>query len=133
MLNEFNNMVPELYGEASCTYNMHQLHYVANYASLLGPLWTHSAFCTESKNGQLKHMYHGKGSVLQQLLFNIDITQTLQLLHSSLAQHKNMTVMQYLDLQLYILTYMLTYVSENMHISVDLGIQVMQQTKKELY
>ena len=44
-------------------------------------------------------MYHGKGNVLQQLLFNIDITQTLQLLHSSLAQHENMTVMQYLDLK----------------------------------
>ena len=94
MLNEFYNMVPELYGKASCTYNMHQLYHVANYVKLLGPLWTHSAFCTESKNGQLKHMYHGKGSVLEQLLFNIDIPQTLQLLHSSLAQHENMTVMQ---------------------------------------
>ena len=99
MLSDFYGMVPELYGEATCTYNMHQLYHVASYVRLLGPLWTHSAFCTESKNGQLKHMYHGKGSILEQLLFNIDITQTLQLLHSSLTQHENMTVMQYLDFQ----------------------------------
>ena len=98
MLNEFYDMVPDLYGDKTCTYNMHQLNHVANYVRLLGPLWTHSAFCTESKNGLLKHMYHGKGNVLEQLVFNIDITQTLQFLHSSLAQHENMTVMHYLNL-----------------------------------
>ena len=38
MLNEFYNIVTELYGEATCTYNMHQLYHIANYVKLLGPL-----------------------------------------------------------------------------------------------
>ena len=41
------------------------------------------------------HM-HGKGSIL---LFNIDITLTLQLLHLYLAHHEFMTMMQYLHFQ----------------------------------
>ena len=44
------------------------------------------------------HMYHGKGNILEQLIFNIDITQTLQLLHSSLTHHESMTVMNYLSM-----------------------------------
>lgn len=67
MLNEFYDMVvPDLYGDITCTYNMHQLYHVAHYVNLLGPLWTQSAFCTESKNGLLKHMYHGIGNILEQ-------------------------------------------------------------------
>ena len=91
MLNDFYRMVPELFGEATCTYNMHPLYHVVSYVRLLGPL---SAFCTNSKNGQLKHMYHGIGSVLEQLLLTLILHDTT-IVTLSMTQHENMTVMQY--------------------------------------
>ena len=97
MLNEFYLMMPELYGESSCTSNVHSLSHLAMYVRQLGPLWSYSAFCTESKNGQLKHLYHGRGNIVDQLIFNTDIELTLQLLHKLLKQHENETTLQYLD------------------------------------
>ena len=47
-----------------------------------GPLWTQSTFAFESKNGHLKQLSHGKSSFYQQMLFNIDVSQTLQLIQS---------------------------------------------------
>ena len=48
MLTDFYCLVPELYGESSCTHNM---------LRLWRPLWTHSAFGFENKNGCLKHIF----------------------------------------------------------------------------
>ena len=43
--NEFYEMVPDLYGDKTCTYIMHQLNHVANYVRLLGHTgnWTELA------------------------------------------------------------------------------------------
>ena len=79
MLNDFYLLVPELYGESACTHNVHLLSHLCKYVRLWGPLWTHSLFGCENKNGQLKRMFHGKASIFQQLLFNVDISLTLQL------------------------------------------------------
>ncbi len=46
---------------------------------LWGPLWTHSLFGFENKNGHLKHLFHGKSQIANQLLFNVDVSYTLQL------------------------------------------------------
>lgn len=44
MLSDFVALLPELYGERSCTINTHLLTHLAKYVRLWGPLWTHSAF-----------------------------------------------------------------------------------------
>lgn len=85
MLNDFYALVPELYGEAACTHNVHLLSHLCKYVRLWGPLWTHSLFGFESKNGQLKHLFHGKQNIFQQLLFNIDIGVALQLMRNSIS------------------------------------------------
>lgn len=50
---------------------------------LSGPLCTHSAFGFENKNWHLKQFWKGNAP---QLLFNVDVSQTLQLVH-----HKQVT------------------------------------------
>ena len=81
-LNDFYLLVPELYGESACTHNVHFLSHICKYLHLWGPLWMHSLFGYESKNGQIKHL---------QLLFNVDILLTLQLVrhHLSTSQVAN--------------------------------------------
>jgi len=96
MLLDFHALLPELYGEASCTANAHLLTHLTKYVRLWGPLWTHSAFGFESKNGQLKHLFHGKSNIIHQLLFNIDVCCTLQQVHSKLLQCESEETMKYL-------------------------------------
>ena len=79
MLIDFCVLLPELYGESSCTANAHLLLHMAKYVRLWGPLWTHSSFGFENKNGQLKHLFHGKSQIVDQLIFNVDVSYTLQL------------------------------------------------------
>ena len=51
MLYDFCLLIPELYGETTCTHNMHLLTYLAKYVHIWGPLWTHSTFGFEYKYG----------------------------------------------------------------------------------
>ena len=44
MLNDFCNIFPELYGDISCTINMHSLIHIPYFVRLWGPLWCQSAF-----------------------------------------------------------------------------------------
>ena len=57
---------------------MHLLTHLCKYVRLWGPLWTHSLFAYENKNGQLKRLFHGKDIIFKQLLFNVDVNLTLQ-------------------------------------------------------
>ena len=41
MLIDFNLLMPELYGESSCTHDVHLLSHLGKYVRLWGPLWTH--------------------------------------------------------------------------------------------
>ena len=86
MLNDFCAFLPELYGKMNCTINAHLLLHLTNYARLRGPLWTHSAFGFENKNGFVKNLSHSKYQVLHQITFNVEVDQTLQLVHHKLAQ-----------------------------------------------
>ena len=86
------DFVALLYGERSCTANSHLLTHLPKYVRLWGPLWTHSAFGFESKNGHLKHLFHSRSNIVDQLVFNIDIQQTIQLLHPMLQQKESVEV-----------------------------------------
>ena len=85
MLIDFYLLMPELYGDSSCTHNVHLLSHLGKYVRLWGPLWTHSTFGFESNNGSLKKFFHGRYHIHKQLIFNLNIFITLQLLHPQLA------------------------------------------------
>ena len=74
-----------MYGVRSCTHNMHLLSHLCKYLQLWGPLWTHSLFGFENKNGQLKRLFHGKDMIFKQLLFNVDVDLTLQFIKLHLS------------------------------------------------
>lgn len=97
MLKDFYCLLPDLYGESSCTHNAHLLSHLPKYVRLWGPLWTHSAFGYESKNGQLKHFFHGKTEIHHQLIFNIDVSYTLQHIHMQLLQCESEKTLNYLN------------------------------------
>lgn len=56
MLFDFCRLLPELYGEVSCTI-VHLLSHLAKYVRLWGLLWTHSAFGFKNKNGHIKRLF----------------------------------------------------------------------------
>ena len=97
MLSDFCKLLPELYGEESCTANTHLLSHLPKYVRLWGPLWTHSAFGFENKNGQLKRLFHGRGNIVPQLMFNVDVVYTLQLVHHKLAQIESGETIAFID------------------------------------
>lgn len=84
MLQDFYHLLPELYGQQSCTINAHLLTHLCKYVRLWGPLWTHSSFSFESKNGILKKAFHGRSIIHSQIVFNVDAIHTLQILHPKL-------------------------------------------------
>lgn len=86
MICDFVGLLPELYGNKSCTANSHSLTHLTKYVRLWGPLWTHSAFGFESHNGSLKHLFHSWSNIVDQLVFNVEVQQTLQLLQPTLQQ-----------------------------------------------
>ena len=96
MLCDFLQLYPELYGERSCTANAHSLTHLAKYVRLWGLLWTHSAFGFESRNGHLKHLFHARSNIVDQLVFNVDLQLTLQLLHPILQQKESPKTLDFL-------------------------------------
>lgn len=98
MLQDFVKMLPELYGERSCTANSRLICHLTKYFRLWGPLWTHSAFGFESCNGHLKYLFHSQANIIDQLVFNVDIQQTLQLLQPLLFNHEP-DVLEFLNIR----------------------------------
>ena len=96
MLVDFCVLLPELYGRQSCTANAHLLTHLAKFVRLWGPLWTHSAFGFESKNGRLKHLFHGNWKIIHQLLFNLNVSYTLQKVHTRLLECESEQTINYL-------------------------------------
>jgi hypothetical protein len=97
MLSDFYCLMPELHGESSCTHNVHLLSHLAKYVRLWGPLWTHSRFGFESKNGHLKHVFHGKTDIVHQLFFNTDVSYALQCVHNKLFEVESEETMDYFN------------------------------------
>lgn len=75
---------------------MASLSHIAKFVRFWGPLWTHSAFGFESKNGHLKNMFHAKSSVTDQLFFAADVTQTLNLLQSTLDSRESEATLNFI-------------------------------------
>ena len=92
MLYDFYRLLPELYGDKCCTANVHLLSHLGKYVRLWGPLWTHSSFGYENKNGHIKRFIHNRHDVVTQLLFNIDVSVTLQHLYPVLSAETDATV-----------------------------------------
>ena len=91
MLIDFCSLLPELYDDTICTHNAHLITHLTKYVKLFGPLWTHSAFGSENKNGCLRTLFH---QIHQHLLFNIDVRITL---HPTLTMHKGDATMRFID------------------------------------
>ena len=97
MLHDFYGLLPELYGDARCTHNAHLLTHLAKYVRLWGPLWTHSAFGFENMNGRLKCLFHSRSRIFHQLMFNVDVRQTLQAVHHTLAEVESEPTLNFLQ------------------------------------
>ena len=95
MLRDFSLLLPELYGNFICTANMHLLSHLAKYVRMWGPLWTHSSFGFENKNGHLKHFFHGKTDFVDQILFIIDVCCTLQSVQKELCDIESPEVLRF--------------------------------------
>ncbi|MCH9716718.1 MAG: hypothetical protein K0U52_06490, partial [Gammaproteobacteria bacterium] len=86
MLNMFYELMPSFYSESHCTPNVHYLRHLCHYVRLWGPLWAYSMFGYENMNGHIKKEFHGSRKVLNQLVFNVQMHQSLPLMLSSLSQ-----------------------------------------------
>lgn len=95
MLADFYSLLPEFYGECSCTANAHLLSHLAKCVRLWEPLWTHSSFGYDSNNGHIKPFIH-KSDVVRQLLFNIDVSITLQHIYPILRDTETHETLRYL-------------------------------------
>lgn len=96
MLKDYYNLLPELYGDNSCTLNAHSLTHLTTYVRLWGPLWTQSLFGFESYNGHFTSMIHSKYRVAEQLSFSIDVNQTMGYLADRLIQFENEQTLYFL-------------------------------------
>lgn len=96
MITDFLALLPDLYGENSCTANSHALSHIPMFVQLWGPLWTHSVFSFESKNGHLKKLIHSKTNVLEQLIFSVDVQQTMDLVQEDLDQSESEQTLAFL-------------------------------------
>ena len=86
LLKDYYALLPELYGDTSCTLNAHCLTHLTTYVRLWGPLWTHSLFGFESYNGHLTSMIHSKYRIAEQLSFSIEVSETIGFLADKLVQ-----------------------------------------------
>ena len=59
--------------------------------------WTHSTFGFENKNGCLKHIFHGKTNIVDQLLLNTDVLYTSHCVHNKLADVESEETIAYID------------------------------------
>ena len=96
MITDFCIMFERLYGRVNCTHNIHLLTHLTKYVRLWGPLWTHSAFSCEHKNGLLKNLFHGKNDISKQLLFNLNGQSTVQTLMYDIKVHDGELVVDYI-------------------------------------
>ncbi len=96
MLLDYYTLLPELYGDKSCTLNAHSLTHLCLYVRLWGPLWSHSLLGFESYNGHITSMIHSKYRVAEQLAFSIDVNQTIGCLEERLVQAESDTTLKYI-------------------------------------
>jgi len=69
-LHKFVSKIPELYGRAHVSYNVHLLTHTVQAVEQWGPLWASSAFIFEDANRHLLRSLHGANSVSSQVFSN---------------------------------------------------------------
>ena len=77
MLFSFCKDFSALYEERFQTLNVHQLLHLADDVRELGPLYTHSCFSFEDKNGFILKLIHGTQFIESQILSAVSITQKI--------------------------------------------------------
>ena len=78
LLFSFCSSFPAIYAARFTTMNIHQLLHLVDDVRDLGPLFTHSCFHFEDKNGFiLKCIYNGTQSIDRQILSAVSFTQKL--------------------------------------------------------
>lgn len=77
LLKHFCLKLGDLYGPRYSTFNAHCLLHLTDIVYDLGPLWTHSCFCYEDFNGELRRLFHGTQSVEDQIVLAVCIQQKL--------------------------------------------------------
>lgn len=99
MLLDFYHLLPELYGDESCTMNAHSFTHLPHYVKLWGPCWTHSAFSFESHNGTLKRAVHSTRKVAEQLSFCLNVKLTLQKIYHDIESKESQDCLHFLGFQ----------------------------------
>lgn len=77
LLEYFCFMFPFLYDLRYQTINVHNLLHLPQAVRELGPLWTHSCFHFEDKNGYILKMIHGTQNVSSQIVTAVSFVQNL--------------------------------------------------------
>lgn len=77
LLWNFCSQMGGLYGERYLTINLHLLVHLADSVRTLGPLWTHSCFHFEDKNGHLLRLIHGTQNIPGQMVNAVKLIQCL--------------------------------------------------------
>lgn len=66
-LRKFVEQFEQYYGKASMRLNVHILSHLVESCRKAGPLWTHSMFCFENYNGEIRKFINGNTDVVKQI------------------------------------------------------------------
>ena len=86
MLNQYCYQFSSLYSERYMTANVHLLVHLPDCVKQLGPLWVHSCFQFEGKNGLLKSLINGTRHVDKQIISTYSYIRNLPLVASSFTE-----------------------------------------------
>lgn len=84
LLWNFCSQMANLYGERFETTNIHLLVHLADSVRDLGPLWTHSCFHFEDKNGYLIRLIHGTQNIQIQMVHAVRLVQSIPVISQTI-------------------------------------------------
>lgn len=84
LLWNFCSQMANLYGERYETANVHLLVHLADSVKALGPLWTHSCFHFEDKNGYLLRLIHGTQNIPMQMVHAVKLVQSIPVISQTI-------------------------------------------------
>ena len=98
LLFSFCSSFPVIYAARITTMNIHQLLHLVDDVRDLGPLFTHSCFHFEDKNGFILKFINGTQSIDRQILSAVSFTQTLPEIRAKYILHHSEVDTLYCDL-----------------------------------
>ncbi|XP_070408783.1 uncharacterized protein [Nothobranchius furzeri] len=84
LLWNFCSQIATLYGDRYETANVHLLVHLADSVRALGPLWTHSCFHFEDKNGYLLRLIHGTQNIPMQMIHAVKLVQSIPVISQTI-------------------------------------------------